>query len=63
MLIKDLIKHLSNLDQELEVKLMIDTKLDDSDDSSCPTLSKVDSIEFSDTLVMLKGKDELAEWD
>lgn len=61
MLVKDLLKHLQNLDGNLPVSLEITTKLVEDDD--VPTVSEIDSIEFSSYSVTLKGKDTLVEWD
>lgn len=61
MLVKDLLKHLQNLDENLPVSLEITTKFVEDDD--VPTVSEIDSIEFSSYSVTLKGKDTLVEWD
>ncbi|WP_262119586.1 hypothetical protein [Enterococcus casseliflavus] len=61
MLVKDLLKHLQNLDENLPVSLEITTKFVEDDD--VPTVSEIDSIEFSIYSVTLKGKDTLVEWD
>lgn len=61
MLLRELIDHLEKLDENLEVSLAITSKIDDEED--LPTLSSVESIEFSNSEVILKGHDKLVEWD
>ena len=61
MLVKELIKHLENMDENSTVLIEVTTKIDNDDD--IPTSSSIDSIEFSTNLVRLKGMDNLVEWD
>lgn len=61
MLVKELIKHLQNMDENSVVNLEITSKIDEDDD--LPTYSEIDSIEFSSKKVVLKGLDTLVEWD
>lgn len=61
MLVKDLISHLQKMEENSVVRLEIMSKIDEED--TLPTLSEIDSIEFSDNLVTLKGRDTLVEWD
>lgn len=61
MLVKELMNHLEKMDQEAAVKLKVTTKIDDEDD--IPTIAMINTIEFGDSLVVLKGYDELIEWD
>lgn len=59
MLVKELINHLEKMDENSTVKLQIKTKFDEES----PTYASVETIEFGNDLVLLKGDDELVEWE
>lgn len=61
MLVEELIAHLMKMDGKSIVKLEVKSKIDEEDEM--PTLSSIDSIEFNNEKVTLKGYDELVEWD
>ncbi|EGO6788790.1 TPA: hypothetical protein IUV20_002967 [Enterococcus faecalis] len=63
MLVKELIKHLEKMDENATVKLRIKTKLDSTSDEEAPTYSEIETIELGENKVVLKGDDELVEWD
>lgn len=62
MKVKELINHLQNLDENLDVELMIEA---DSpiEDGLIPITGSINSIEFSKTKVILKGLDDILEQD
>lgn len=60
MLVKELIKHLQNMDENLPISLEVTTKIIEED---APVTSNIESIEFSNESVILKGYDTLVEWD
>lgn len=63
MLVKELIKHLEKMDENATVKLQIKTKIDLNSNEEVPTYSEIKTIEFGENKVVLKGDDELVEWD
>ncbi|WP_086348508.1 hypothetical protein [Candidatus Enterococcus clewellii] len=62
MLVKELIAHLEKMDENSTVNLEIKTKID-PDDGEFPTSASIQTIEFGNGKVLLKGDDELVEWD
>lgn len=61
MLVKELINHLEKMDENSTIKLEVKTRV--AVDEEIPTYADIQSIEFSENRVVLKGDDELIEWD
>lgn len=61
MLVKELINHLEKMDENSTIKLKVKTKV--ADNEEIPTYADIQSIEFDENRVVLKGDDELIEWD
>ncbi|WP_165037875.1 hypothetical protein [Enterococcus sp. ZJ1622] len=61
MLVKELINHLEKMDENSTIKLEVKTKA--ADNEEIPTYADIQSIEFGENRVVLKGDDELIEWD
>lgn len=61
MLVSELLEHLKKMDENSIVKLEIKTK--DALGDDLPAYAPVQSIEFNSERVVLKGEDELIEWD
>ncbi|WP_368251199.1 hypothetical protein [Enterococcus sp. 2201sp1_2201st1_B8_2201SCRN_220225] len=62
MKVKELINHLQNLDENLEVELLIEAD-SPMEDSLIPITGSISSIEFSKSKVILKGLDDILEQD
>lgn len=60
MLVKDLINQLQRLDEELEVKLLIET-VSPLDGDNMSISAHIQSIEFNNELAILKGDENLSE--
>lgn len=60
MLVKELVEYLNRMDENATVKLGVKTFVVDD---VVPTYASVKSIEFDSENVILKGDDELVEWD
>lgn len=61
MLVSELLEHLKRMDENSVVKLKIKTK--DALGDDFPAYAPIQSIEFDSGRVVLKGEDELVEWD